>query len=118
MILDLRPDLANHQNFIDIYGLCIGCIRKTICCNYINWDVNLPFSFANLKISRANSCLSSSQIEFPFYLHAFTKVKVIPPPIIMWSTLSKIFSITVILDETLEPPKTAVTGFHCFQYFV
>jgi hypothetical protein len=24
-----------------------------------------PFSFANLKISKANSCLSSSQIEFP-----------------------------------------------------
>jgi hypothetical protein len=76
MILDLRPDLANHQNFIDIYGLCIGCIRKTICCNYINWDVNLAtFSLANLKISKANSCLSSSQIEFPILPpNAFTKV--------------------------------------------
>ncbi len=29
----------------------------------------------------------------------------------MWSTLSKIFSITVIFEETLEPPRTAVTGF-------
>jgi len=44
-------------------------------------------------------------------LLAFTNVNVIPPPIIKWSTLSKIFSITVIFEETLAPPKTAKTGF-------
>jgi hypothetical protein len=32
----------------------------------------------------------------------------------MWSTLSKMFSITVILEDTFDPPRTAVTGFHCF----
>jgi hypothetical protein len=26
--LDLRPDLANHQNFIDIYGLCMAVFEN------------------------------------------------------------------------------------------
>ena len=30
---------------------------------------------------------------------------------IMWSTLSNIFSITVIFEDTFDPPNTAVTGF-------
>ncbi len=63
----------------------------------------------------ANSNLSSSQIESPIDPpKAFTNVKVIPPPIIMWFTLSNIFSITVILEETLLPPKMATTGFSEF----
>ena len=41
---------------------------------------------------------------------ALIKVKDIPPPIIKLSTAGKIFSIIVILVETLEPPKIAVTG--------
>ena len=32
----------------------------------------------------------------------------------MWSTLSRIFSITVILEDTFDPPRTAVTGFSLF----
>jgi hypothetical protein len=32
----------------------------------------------------------------------------------MWFTLSKIFSITVIFEETLLPPKIATTGFSEF----
>ena len=34
-----------------------------------------------------------------------------PPPIIKWSTLSNIFSITVIFEDTFAPPKIANTGF-------
>jgi hypothetical protein len=35
----------------------------------------------------------------------------------MWSTLSRIFSITVIFDDTLDPPRIAVTGFSLFNTF-
>jgi hypothetical protein len=41
---------------------------------------------------------------------ALIKVKAIPPPIIRLSTAGRIFSIIVILEETLDPPKIAVIG--------
>ena len=41
---------------------------------------------------------------------ALINVKAMPPPIIISSTLSIIFSIIGILEEILEPPKTASIG--------
>jgi hypothetical protein len=68
------------------------------------------FAFSN--ISKARSILSASNKELPIFPpKALIKVKDIPPPIIKLSTAGKIFSIIVILVETLEPPKIAVTGF-------
>jgi hypothetical protein len=81
MILVLHQDLAIRQEFY-LHPL-FEFLRhlKMHLRNNIYWDMNLNFSFANRKISKASSCLSSSQMESPIFPpKAFTKVKVIPPP--------------------------------------
>jgi hypothetical protein len=42
-------------------------------------------------------------------------LNVIPPPIIMWSTLSKMFSITVILEDTLIHQELLLPVFTVFN---
>ena len=59
----------------------------------------------------AKSILSSSNKLLPTeYPWDFKKVNAIPPPIIIVSTFSIKFSITVILSETFAPPKIATKG--------
>ena len=70
-----------------------------------------PFIFAFSIVSFAISNRSNSQIEFPTsYPIAFKNVKVIPPPIIIVSTFSNRFSITLILSDTFAPPSIATKG--------
>ena len=67
--------------------------------------------FAFSYKSFAKSILSSSNKLLPTeYPKDFKNVNAIPPPIIILSTFSIKFSITVILSDTFAPPKIATKG--------
>mmetsp|Transcript_31371 Transcript_31371/g.56379 ORF Transcript_31371/g.56379 Transcript_31371/m.56379 type:complete len:262 (-) Transcript_31371:239-1024(-) len=71
-----------------------------------------PFSAAFLiksgTILAPSSSYKDEPIDIP--LRTFWKVKAIPPPIIILSTLSKRLSINKILSLALAPPKMASSG--------
>mmetsp|Transcript_9416 Transcript_9416/g.19846 ORF Transcript_9416/g.19846 Transcript_9416/m.19846 type:complete len:202 (-) Transcript_9416:678-1283(-) len=70
-----------------------------------------PRSFALASSSFARSSLSSSTSEEPTLSpRALRKVKTIPPPITILSTLAMRDSMTPIFDDTLEPPTIAANG--------
>ena len=69
------------------------------------------FCSASSRILNAFSVIESSCIDDPIFPpKALINVNDIPPPIIMSSTLSIMFSIIGIFDEIFEPPKTARIG--------
>ena len=104
--LDQHPSLPNRlgfgrlERFVDSPHLKTGLLRPHLLVNGFE-----RLSLLRLpRIERANSCLSSSQMEFPICPPiALAKVNDIPPPIIRWSTLSNMFSIIVILEDTFAP---------------
>mmetsp|Transcript_8825 Transcript_8825/g.16107 ORF Transcript_8825/g.16107 Transcript_8825/m.16107 type:complete len:285 (-) Transcript_8825:580-1434(-) len=75
--------------------------------------ISTPFAFAFSMISGTILAPSSSKSELPIAMPWITlmKVKAMPPPMIMASTLSSMFLISWILSVTLAPPRMAVTGF-------
>jgi hypothetical protein len=56
---------------------------------------------------------SSSKSEPPMDMFSSTlrKVKAMPPPMMILSTLSHMFLMSRILSDTLAPPRMASTGF-------
>mmetsp|Transcript_10778 Transcript_10778/g.18200 ORF Transcript_10778/g.18200 Transcript_10778/m.18200 type:complete len:233 (+) Transcript_10778:247-945(+) len=74
--------------------------------------ISFPSSSALAMTSLAVSRKSSSQREVPVSRPlALRKVKTIPPPMTIFSHLSRRALRTVILEETLDPPTMAAIGF-------
>mmetsp|Transcript_60200 Transcript_60200/g.99405 ORF Transcript_60200/g.99405 Transcript_60200/m.99405 type:complete len:313 (+) Transcript_60200:1374-2312(+) len=74
--------------------------------------ISTPLASALAMISGTILAPASSYREPPMAMSfsTFWKVKAIPPPMIILSTLSNRFSISRILSDTLAPPKMANTG--------
>mmetsp|Transcript_19365 Transcript_19365/g.33228 ORF Transcript_19365/g.33228 Transcript_19365/m.33228 type:complete len:254 (-) Transcript_19365:571-1332(-) len=74
--------------------------------------ISFPLASALARTSLAVSTKSSSTREVPTLRPlALRKVKTIPPPMMIFSHLSRRASRTVILEETLDPPTMAAMGF-------
>mmetsp|Transcript_36745 Transcript_36745/g.79610 ORF Transcript_36745/g.79610 Transcript_36745/m.79610 type:complete len:211 (-) Transcript_36745:185-817(-) len=74
--------------------------------------ISTPLALAFSMISGTILAPSSSYKDFPMSMpfRTFKKVKAMPPPTIMMSTLSSMFLMSWILSLTLAPPKMAKTG--------
>mmetsp|Transcript_44070 Transcript_44070/g.91056 ORF Transcript_44070/g.91056 Transcript_44070/m.91056 type:complete len:293 (-) Transcript_44070:268-1146(-) len=75
--------------------------------------ISTPLALAFSMISGTIFAPSSSKRELPMLMPCSTlmKVKAMPPPMIMMSTLSRRFMISWILSLTFAPPRMASTGF-------
>mmetsp|Transcript_73480 Transcript_73480/g.195277 ORF Transcript_73480/g.195277 Transcript_73480/m.195277 type:complete len:210 (-) Transcript_73480:862-1491(-) len=73
--------------------------------------ISTPFFFAFSMIPGTSLEPGSSKRDAPISQPCtFRKVKAMPPPMTMMSTLSKRLSINWILSDTLAPPRIAHTG--------
>mmetsp|Transcript_57448 Transcript_57448/g.136774 ORF Transcript_57448/g.136774 Transcript_57448/m.136774 type:complete len:212 (-) Transcript_57448:549-1184(-) len=74
--------------------------------------ISTPLLSAFLIISGTILAPSSSKSEVPMFMPfaTFKKVKAMPPPTIILSTLSSMFMISWILSLTFAPPRMANTG--------